>query len=207
MRPEVLNPELPGYWATENQSALKMTSARADYEIAVWKEIGKPHTRREDVPQDFLNAYDWLNSPTVIRPNEAIVNIHSTLNEIKNADLSRMVSRDNPLFNYLQGLISSLEASIHIPDPGFKTEPPIDAGENRAKIRELLADTKAEEVAWNAGKSGEDFMRQYPNWPSRLNGYAAGYEWVLGLRGGDLVAEIQEKIDKLPKPSWVTPKA
>jgi len=50
-------------------------------------------------------------------------------------------------------------------------------------------------------------MSRYPNWLSRIHGYIDGYAWVLRLQDGDLVAEIQAEIDKLPKPAWLSPKA
>jgi len=145
-RRQLPGPDSPGYWATENRIARDMAEARADYEIAMWKAIGQPEARREDVPADFLENYDWLRSPTVIRTNEAIIGIHAKLIEIENGDLSRMVSDEHPTLNYLQGLILSLETSIHIPDPDFENKPPVEAADNRSEIVEHLADAKAEEV-------------------------------------------------------------
>jgi hypothetical protein len=204
-QPDYLNPEAHGYWSKENRIARDMADARFDYEIAMWKAIGQPEAKRENVPQDFQPPYDWLRSPTIIRTNKTIEKTFTAVDNLLNVNGNIMTGRDSA-FEYLQGLKYSLKQSIHSPIAGFKNEPPIEAAGNRIEITGWLAEAKAEEVKWNAGKENRAFVSNYPNWLSRIRGYIDGYAWVLGLTDTDLLANAQAEIDKLPKPSWFTPK-
>jgi hypothetical protein len=197
MTTERVTPDSPNFWSPENRIAREMAKAHAEYEIRMWKAIGEPKARREDVPTDFLKKYDWLHSPSTPQSSDEVTSMMSAFESIDGPKPS-LSHPDGAIGSYLGGLIHSLVASID--DDGN----PIAPEENRPRIIKLLADCKADEISLIVGMHGEDFMRNYPNQLDFVKGFIAGYEWVLGLRK-DLGVDIQAEIDKFPNHPLRTP--